>query len=275
MNSTSYDLLTLALLLALTILVPILGAWDYRKLLRQIREGQAHARRKAYLWTIAVQWALTLGFLAWWLLSGGKLGALGLVPTAEGWQWLGIGAGVATVVFLLLQMRKVLRSPEQLAQVRQQTGELCGIAPQTPAEQRLFDLVSITAGICEETLYRGLLTAILAATLGIWPAVILVATIFGLGHIYQGWQGFGKTALVGLGMALLTICSGSLFIPMLVHAVTDLTSGRMLRAASQAAPETNQRNGLKSLGQESCCLKPTGDSGTQGVAMSWSSSAND
>ena len=49
--------------------------------------------------------------------------------------------------------------------------------------------------------------------MGTWPAVALSSLIFGLGHAYQGPAGMGKTGLVGLVMALLTVASGSLVHP--------------------------------------------------------------
>ena len=223
----------LALLLAQTVLIPVLGVWDYRRLLRGLREGRADARLVAYRWTIVVQWGLTAGFLAWWLLAGGALAPLGLVTAAAGWQWLVVGAGVAILAFQLFQVLTALRDPEQLARVRRQSGELSAIAPQSPPERRSFVAVSITAGVCEEILYRGLLLAILAATLGTWPAVLLSSAIFGLGHAYQGWSGIGKTAAVGLLLALLAVGSGSLFVPILLHAAVDLTSGFLLSAAAR------------------------------------------
>jgi len=233
MNGMTYDLFVIALLLAVTVLMPVIGVRDYRSLLRQLREGRPNARLKTYLWTIAVMWPLTLGMLAWWLLADGKLETIGLVPVAGGWHWLGIGAGVVVVVIALIQMRTVLRNPEQLNEVYRQSGELCEIAPRSQAERRVFVLVCITAGVCEEILYRGLLTAVLSAALGTWPAVVLATLIFGLGHAYQGLKGIGKTAAAGLVMALLALGSGSLFIPMLVHTVIDLTSGRLLGTASR------------------------------------------
>jgi len=228
--------LAITLLAVLTILLPIWGVRDYRTLLRRVHEGRPDARLVSYAWTIAVQWALTIGFLAWWRLSGGELAPLRLVPTAQGWQWPVVGVGVAVLVFSLFQMATVLRSPEQLDQVRRQSGELCELAPRSPRERRAFDLMAITAGICEEILYRGLLLAVLAAGLGTWPAVVLSSAIFGVGHAYQGGKGVAKTGAVGLVMALLAVGSGSLFVPMLVHAVVDLTGGRILDAASRAAP---------------------------------------
>ena len=36
--------------------------------------------------------------------------------------------------------------------IKEQMGELSNLTPQTPTENRLFDMVSITAGVCEEIL---------------------------------------------------------------------------------------------------------------------------
>lgn len=233
MISAAFDPLTLCLLLVLTVLMPAIGVWDYSRLLRRLREGRPKARVETYLSTIALQWTLTLGFSGWWLLSGRELAPLRLIPKAEGLQWLVIGAGVAVLVFILLNMLATVRSPEKLEQVVQQSRDLCQIAPQSPTEERVFFLLSITAGICEEILFRGLLIAVLAVSMGMWPSLILSTAIFGLGHAYQGWKGIGRTAAAGLVLALFAVGSGSLFVPILLHAVGDLTSGHMLSMASR------------------------------------------
>lgn len=235
MNGTTFDPLAICLLIVLTLVGPIMGVWDYRRFLRRVRDD-ANARLKAYLWTIAIEWILTIGFVTWWFLSGRTLAPLRLVPTADGLQWLVISAGLIVVAFAILQMVIVLRSPEKMEQVRRQSGELSAIAPHTATEQHAFLWVSITAGMCEEILYRGLLLAVLSAALGLWPAVILSTAIFGLGHAYQGWKGILKTAAMGLVLALLAVGSGSLFVPILLHAVGDITSGRMMGAASRSTP---------------------------------------
>ncbi len=115
------------------------------------------------------------------------------------------------------------------------------MAPQSANEMRLFAAVAVTAGVCEEILYRGVLLAVLTPLVGTWPAVALSTAVFGLGHTYQGVAGIGKTALVGRVMAMLTVFSGSLFVAILLHAVVDLTSGRTMAAAKRDVtrlPET-------------------------------------
>ena len=81
--------------------------------------------------------------------------------------------------------------------------------------------------------------AALTPLVGLWPAVALSSAIFGLGHAYQGLAGIGKTALLGFLMALLTVFSGSLFVAIVLHAVIDITSGRIMSAALRRPPTSS------------------------------------
>ena len=77
---------------------------------------------------------------------------------------------------------------------------------------------------------------VVAASLGTWVAVGVSATAFGLAHAYQGPRGVLKTGAIGLAMGALFVLSGSLWAPMLLHAVIDLASGYMGR---QVVTRTN------------------------------------
>jgi len=228
----SFDTLyTLIILPLLAVVFPLLGVRDYRILLRRISEGDTNARVKFYKGVLKFHWPLTIGLLAWWLLSGNSLESMGLVPVADGRQWVAIGVGVFAILVQVVYVATVSRNADKLRAIKEQMGELSNLAPQTPTENRLLDMVSITAGVCEEILYRGLLLATLVSLVGTWPAVAISSLIFGLGHAYQGISGIAKTGLVGLVLALLTVFSGSLFIAIVLHAVVDLTSGRIMGKA--------------------------------------------
>ena len=231
MNTSMIDLFALVLLLLLVVIFPLIGIWDFRRLVRWIQEGRTDARVHTYNWILVMEWGVTIGLLAWWFIAGRDIAPLGFIFSAGGWQWLAVGVGLILSLFMLFQMSKVVRSHEELKKLREQMGDLGHLAPQTPEEDRKFVLVSITAGICEEMIYRGLLMAVLVPIVGTWPAVALSSVIFGLGHVYQGLVGVGKTTLVGLVMALLTVFSGSVFTAIILHAVIDMTSGRMMGAA--------------------------------------------
>jgi len=228
----SFDtLFTLIILLLLAVVFPLLGVRDFRLLLRRTSEGDADARVKFYKGVLVFHWPLTIGLLAWWLLSGNSLQSMGLVPVADGRQWVTIGVGVFVILAQVIYLAIVSRNADKLTEVKKQIGDLANLAPQTPREDRLFDMVSITAGVCEEILYRGLLLATLVLLVGTWPAVAISSLIFGLGHAYQGISGIAKTGLVGLVLALFTVSSGSLYIAIVLHAVIDLTSGRIMGRA--------------------------------------------
>ncbi len=228
---TFYTLFTLIILLLLAVVFPLLGVRDYRLLLRRTSEGDAGARVQFYKGVLMFHWPLTMGLLAWWLLSGNDLESIGLIPVVDDGQWVAIGVGVFAILAQLMYVAAVSRNADKLTKFMEQIGELSNLAPQTRTERRLFDMVSITAGVCEEILYRGLLLATLVSLVGTWPAVAISSLIFGLGHAYQGISGIAKTGLVGLGLALLTVSSGSLFIAIVLHAVIDLTSGRIMGRA--------------------------------------------
>lgn len=234
MESNTFDIFALFVLLILLVIVPLLGLWDFRRLMRWYREGRLNARLKTYNWILFMEWGMTVGLLAWWLLSGRNWETLKMVSAYSGWGWLALGLGVAGAGFMVWQMISVMKSPEELAKLRSQMGDLRALAPVTPKEGRVFALVAVTAGVCEEILYRGILLAVLIPVVGLWPAVGLSSVVFGMGHAYQGFPGIVKTTLVGLVMALLTVFSGSLLVAMVLHTVIDLTSGRMMGAAIRA-----------------------------------------
>jgi membrane protease YdiL (CAAX protease family) len=99
------------------------------------------------------------------------------------------------------------------------------LLPRTAAERRLFTVVGLTAGICEEWLYRGFFLAVVAAVAGdlpTWVLVGLAAVAFGLAHAYQGRAGVVLTGLLGGVMAALYLGTGSLLLPVLLHAAIDL-----------------------------------------------------
>ena len=55
----------------------------------------------------------------------------------------------------------------------------------------------VTAGICEELLFRGFLTWYLAHHVGLPVAAAAQVVIFGVAHLYQGFGGIVKTGFAG------------------------------------------------------------------------------
>src|SRR5439155_15892128 len=113
---------------------------------------------------------------------------------------------------------------------------VAGLLPRTPAERRLFAGLALTAGICEEVLYRGFGLAALrwaAPGLGHPGLIAVTAVAFGLAHLYQGPLGVGLTGLIGAYLAWIAIATGSLVPVMVLHAVLAL---RILGLPLDAVP---------------------------------------
>jgi hypothetical protein len=94
----------------------------------------------------------------------------------------------------------------------------------------LWILLSVTAGICEEVVFRGYLQRQLAALAkNVWAGIVLSGLIFGSAH---GYEGAGRMVLVGIyGMlfGLLAHFRRSLRPGMIAHAFHDGIMGLALR----------------------------------------------
>ncbi len=184
-------------------------------------------RHQAYMESMGVEWALTAATALLWLYRDRSWDALGL-GTPGGWGfWLGLGAALGFAVFASWQRLKLTRSAR--AEVREavetQLRNIEPILPHTRPEMLHFSGVALTAGLCEEVLYRGFLIWYLALLVPFAAAVAVSALLFGMAHAYQGVRGVLQTGLVGLALGLLYVLTGSLWVPMAVHAFVDLNSG--------------------------------------------------
>lgn len=160
----------------------------------------------------------------WWFYSRDPR-ALGLDwPVGIG-GWIGLGAaaviavvGAAAVIALGSAARG--RLEQSLKQI-----DSLKIMPRSRSEYVLFLLVSLSAGIWEELLYRGFLIWFFAPWLGAPGSAALAAIIFGLGHAYQGTSGILRTGLLGAAFAVGYLLTESLWWLIAIHAFVDIFGG--------------------------------------------------
>jgi len=104
--------------------------------------------------------------------------------------------------------------------------------PGTWTERHWWVFVSITAGVCEEILFRGFLLRYLHVfpwALSLTLALLISSVIFGVHHIYQGAAGVAGSAIVGILFGLLFMMTGNLLLPIILHGVMDLRMLAILR----------------------------------------------
>jgi hypothetical protein len=232
---------------------PFVGWVLHRRFEGRLRTDPA-ARRSFYRRLLVLEWGLTaVAGLVWLAATDVGAAQVGLV-WAQRWP------GPVPLVLALLLVALVVVSTRALRAGalagpppgaagpprRHRPGEArhaeppgsttMALLPRTRAERRLFAAVGVTAGVCEEWLYRGFFLAVLSALFAGLPDVVLVlaaAAAFGLAHVYQGVTGVVTTGVLGGILAAVYVGTGSLLLPVLLHAAIDL---RFLLVPAAALP---------------------------------------
>jgi membrane protease YdiL (CAAX protease family) len=100
------------------------------------------------------------------------------------------------------------------------------LLPQSVRELVVFTFLSVTAGFCEEFVFRGyFMRQFLAATQVPWIAIALQAVLFGSAHIYQGWRGVVVISVYGALFGTLAYWRKTLRPGMIQHMGQDSLSG--------------------------------------------------
>jgi uncharacterized protein len=215
-------------LFGLLLLAPLVEwRWNWPRYRRRLAAGIPGVRLRYYRNVIAGEWLPALVLVGVWAAWRRPWSGLWLGSGSPGRMVIGFVCAGAFAALLIAQRAAILKRPETHERVRAALKYAEPLLPRTLAERRVFWLVSFTAGVCEEIFYRGFLTWYLAAWVGLAPAVLLSAVLFGFGHIYLGLVQVPKTALVGLILSGVTLVSASLWPAILLHAALDWNSGEL------------------------------------------------
>ena len=214
----------LLIFFVLGVVVPWRGRVRLRQLLAKPRVESAE-RLSLYLSTIAFQWlaVAVAGWRAW--AHGFTAPELGLVIHDRLQVAIIAISGAALIVTLQwFNLRRMGRSTSPLRGPLQALAQR--ILPQTPTEMIPFFALAVTAGLCEEFLYRGFAMASLSrAGLPVWSVVLLSSFIFGLAHLYQGRGGFAGTTILGILFGVARAKLGTLVPVVVWHMGVDLVAG--------------------------------------------------
>jgi membrane protease YdiL (CAAX protease family) len=97
--------------------------------------------------------------------------------------------------------------------------------PRTPLERAVWGAFALSAGFCEEVVYRGYLQTEIGARTTRLKGVLLQAVLFGVAHAEQGAWGAVRIGLYGLWLGLLAEERRSLVPGILCHVGIDVASG--------------------------------------------------
>ena len=218
------------------VLLPLL-AWRGRNDFRR-GPGQKFETRQVYVRTMIGQWLSAGALVLVFAVVGIPLQALGLRPPLL-LPTLWIVLAIALLLpFGIAYHRRTVANPAKMAKLRARFESFSLMVPMTDAELRGWVALSLTAGVCEEVLYRGFLGFYLGRFMPLPAAAAVASILFGLAHLYQGPRNALRTLLVGAAHWGVYLATGSILPGMVLHALLDIHAGGVLRRAfTEAAPD--------------------------------------
>jgi uncharacterized protein len=217
-ESVAGTLHTTVLLLVLTVSTSLM----YFSAVRM--RGVEHPSRLAfYATTMAWEWLLTI-----YVLFGVRLHGTSLVEVT-GARWTSAkdvfrDLGIALVFWIIALLMLALTA--FLLHFRGSRQSVSFLTPEGPMQVAAWVLVCVTAGFCEETIFRGYLQRqFIAWTRNVPAGLFLSAAVFGVCHIYQGPKAAVVITVFGLLFGMLAQWRKSIRPGMVTHALHDTVSG--------------------------------------------------
>ncbi|MGC4377677.1 type II CAAX endopeptidase family protein [Fictibacillus sp. Mic-4] len=219
------------LFLYMVAIEPIKGKKDYLQFKREVTENPSY-RISYYRKIIFSSWTLVILLLIGMWFEETAFSDIGLnairlksnsfhAPVNS--VFIGVLIGVIVALFLPVILSKYSKKYQD--SLFSQLNGIEELLPSTNKERWWWMVVSLTAGITEEILYRGFLYYSFHRIFpgaSIWSIVCLSAVIFGLAHAYQGIKGMALAVYLGAILGLIYIEFDSLLPAMFIHVLFDL-----------------------------------------------------
>jgi CAAX protease family protein len=188
--------------------------------------GAVHGRVVGYAVIMAFEWAL-VGFI--WL--GLALRGVRMADIIGG-NWMrpiAVLRDLAIAIGFLLVALGVFNGLGHLLKAVPGAA-IRALLPRSPTEVFLYLMVTLTAGFCEETIFRGYLQRQFAAlTRAAGGGILLQGIVFGAAHAYQGWKFALMIVVFGWMFGLLAHWRRSLRPGMIAHFLQDGVGGLLTR----------------------------------------------
>jgi len=183
-------------------------------------------RSRMWLWSgwMIMLWTLVAAGVALWLFEARAWGALRLVPP-HGWRlWGAVGLLLTLAITYARTVARIARS-KRPRRIKMAHPHVQRLVPHTRSELGWWVAVSLSAGFCEEFIFRGYLLWAFQPVFGLWGAAVLSVIAFAAAHAYQGAKGALAAGVVGSLLTLVVLICGSLLPAMALHALVDIESG--------------------------------------------------
>ena len=220
----------------LLIYFTVICVWDYRDTKKKkdlaVTENE---KCKGYGQSIMALWGATLAVFIMCFIGGIGLEEIGFrqISFNYGFWFTAVTLSISGLFFayLLYALISLLVPKFRESQSKQAVGGVTKYLPRSKKAKWLFSLLALSAGVCEEIIFRGFFLFLFFAIFPnapVYLVVLIPILLFGIGHAYQGLQGIMGTALLGAFFICLYLVTDSLIFPILLHFLNDLIGAFMV-----------------------------------------------
>lgn len=167
-----------------------------------------------------------------WFFQDRSFELLGFRKPAAGSLKYAVPLGLALLALWMMDFIHTYNKVSRDGEFTDEHQDFPAFLPRHHRELPAYLLLSFSAGVFEEIIYRGfIVTYFLPASRGQWgwpvAALIVPALLFSLAHYYQGWKAVLKIWGFAVGLGLMFIITGSLWPVMIIHFIIDFGGGWM------------------------------------------------
>ena len=193
----------------------------------QLRVDDHPNRVALYLTTIGWEWMLT-AYVLWGVRKRGV--SLNEVTGAKWKSVVDLARDLGISILFWFAALVVMGATAVALHFRGSKESVGFLAPRGGLQLVMWVLVCVTAGFCEETIFRGYLQKQFIAWSGSAAmGVVASAVVFGACHVYQGVKPAIVITVYGLMFGILAQWRKSLRPGMMTHALHDTVSGIAVR----------------------------------------------
>lgn len=196
---------------------------------RQVqRPGLTAHHTTRYLIGMAFEWIMLL--LTWWGLRLRRVSLSELLGFRRGLR--AFAEDIAAAIIFWIMAMIILAAVGiglRLLHFSSPQKAIAALAPRNAVEMLLWIALSLSAGFCEETVFRGyFLRQFASPRHRLWFGVLVSSLLFGISHGYEGASGMIAITAFGALFCALAIARNSLRPGMIAHAWHDIFTGAAL-----------------------------------------------
>ncbi len=213
-----HDVYYVFLLSLLMLVMPFLAIKSSQALVHVLRT-RPEIKSSFYLQGIVIQWLMTAAVLLGMWFKQDPWTLIGLrMDHAEVW----LVVLLVMVIMSLLFFRYATLGAAAQARIQRLYQHVAHYLPTNEGQYRWGVVLSLTAGICEEIVYRGFVFWRLSSLLGVVPAMVLTNLVFALAHVATGLKNCLLSFVLGLLFSLVYLYTGDLWLSITCHVAIDL-----------------------------------------------------